>query len=89
MNKLLTVKGEGWEAVLAIKEENNMITCRKADLEKFLKRISYTHDVISGGFTFHYEKYTCASYVNGHCTAIGSECPCNGDFTDPRCYTNK
>ena len=89
MNRLLVVKGEGWEAALAIKEEDNTVTCRKADLEKFLKKISYTHDVISGGFTFGYEYHVCASYANGWCTAVGSECPCNGDYTDPCCYTNK
>ena len=54
-NKLLIAKREGWETVLPIKEENGMVTCRKSDLERFLKKISYTHDVTSGGFTFHYE----------------------------------
>ena len=89
MNKLLTVRGMGWETSLPIKVDKNNVIVRKRDLETFLKKISYTHDVISGGFTFGYEDYVCASYTNGWCTAVGSECPCSGDYTDPRCYTNK
>jgi len=55
MNKLLVVKGMGWEAALAVKVDKNSVIARKRDLETLLKKISYTHDVISGGFTFGFE----------------------------------
>jgi len=47
---LLKAKGFKWESCLPLEERDGLWLVKPEDMRRFLEKIAYTHDTMSGGF---------------------------------------
>ena len=52
----IVIRGMGWGFEVPATIQDNKVIIEKAEFDDMMKNIAYTHDMVSGGFSWEFEE---------------------------------